>query len=65
MAASRVAHPCGCGVEHDESGRATAVKVCNDHSAFDGVRRAFRILGGALEEAHEKLPCTPEPPRAA
>lgn len=66
MATGTAAYPCGCRVTQLMGGGGiVSVTVCPDHGSFDGVRRGWRLLTHALEEAHEQLPIRPEPPRAA
>jgi hypothetical protein len=36
------------------------VRPCDEHGHFTTVKRAMRMLGEALSEAHEQLPPGPE-----
>ena len=59
-----IQYGCGCKVTRVDS-EVTGVESCEEHAHFSVVQRGWRVLVGALEEAHEQLPPAPTPPRAA
>lgn len=52
-------YSCGCSVTRGVGGSVVSVDPCSEHGQFDGVRKAWRMLRDALEEAHDQLPPGP------
>lgn len=53
-------YSCGCVVTSEGDSRLVGLVPCEEHGGFSTVRKAFRMLQSALEEAHEQLPPGPE-----